>query len=839
MKSSFSLSCFLANSSGQFFSAAVPSALPLEEWRMQGSIPLPPNNSRRGKKKLSKNNQKRSYKPVLEPLEDRITPYALSGYSFANTSISASFMPDGTWDMGYQSNLFALYNASYPTATWQLQFAKALQTWADASSLNFHFVTEQIDPSTGLGYPSGTAGTAQGDPRFGDIRLASSLEELALGTAWYPSNSSTIGGDITLPGNSIFALSSNPNLYSVLLHQFGCALGLSEINPAAPYSVVTGTGPYTGLYPDDIAGIQALYGTRPGDLASHSLSSPTPLILSSGGVTLNDNLDAIGAQDYYQVTEPASSNGTLTVSVDARNLSLFQPKVAVFDAAENLLTTASATIYGSVAAINLSGLLPGHSYILEVVGATNDVFGMGAYKLTVRFGGGKSVIVNAPSGLTANSVGDPQINLAWTNNAANPTGNVVDRSTDGVNWTQIASLPASSISYADTMVADGLTYYYQVYAVNGSDSSNPSNTASVTLAPLAPSGLTASAVSANQINLSWSDVIGETGFTVERSLDGVNWTQLANTPAGVTSYQDVGLAGGTTYFYEVFASNGGGNSANSTQASASTIPTIPTGLTAAAIATSQINLVWNDVAGETGFFIERSSNGVTWTQIAKTASGITSYLNIGLGAGHTYWFRVRAYNAAGISAASEPVRATTLLVPLVPTGLTATGVSTNRINLAWNGVPGVTGYQIFRWANGYWYFLGSTLAGVVTFANTGLGAGHTFLYRIRACAAGRYSACTPQVSACTVPLPPPKLSATAVSSSQVNLAWSNVYGETGFQIERSPDGFNWTMVASTAAHVTTFQDSGLSPTTTYYYRVRATNGAGTSAPSSVVSTVMP
>ena len=788
---------------------------------MQGGIPLPPSNSRRSKKRPSKNTQKLSYKPTLEPLEDRITPYVLSGSSWANTNVSASFMPDGTWDMGHQSDLFALYNASYPTATWQLQFAKALQTWADASSLNFHFVADD-------GSYSGIPGLIQGDSRFGDIRLAASTGMPDLGFAWFPGGS-TSGGDITLNGTTADSLSL---LFAILLHEAGGALGLGEGSQAP--SVMNNFG--SSLYPDDIAGIQALYGVRPADTASHSLSSPTPLTLSSGSVTLNANLDSVGAQDYYEVTAP---DGTLTVSADARNLSLFQPKVAVFDAAGNLLTTASATTYGSVATVNLSGLIPGHSYIVEVVGATNDVFGMGAYNLAVQFGVGTST-VSAPSDLTANSVGDPQINLAWTNNGANTsTGNVLYRSTDGVNWTQIASLPADSTSYADTVVADGLTYYYQVYAVNGSDFSNPSNTASVTVAPLAPSGLTANTVSANQINLSWSDVTGETGFTVERSLDGVNWAQLANTPAGVTNYQDAGLAGGTTYSYQVFASNAGGNSANSSQASATTIPAIPGGVTASAIATTQINLVWNDVAGETGFYIERSGNGVTWTRVAKTASGVTSYLNTGLIASHTYWFRVRAYNVAGISAASDPVSATTLLVPLVPTGLTATAASTNRINLAWNAVPGVTAYQIYRWANGYWNLIATTLPGAVTYANTGLGAGHTYLYRMRACATGRYSACTSQVSACTVPLPPPKLSATAVSSSQIDLTWSNVYGETGFEIERSLDGLNWTTVASTAANVTTFQDSGLSPTTKYYYRVRSTNGTEASAPGSVVSTITP
>src|SRR5438067_8425506 len=149
--------------------------------------------------------RKHSFRPSLEVLEDRITPYVLSGYSFANPNISASYMPDGTWDMGYQTNLFALYNAAYPTATWQLQFAKALQTWADSSALNFHFVSDD-------GSPSGTPGLKQGDPRFGDIRLGASPGEWGLDTTWYPGNS-TSAGDITLNGTTADHIGSVVDLY--------------------------------------------------------------------------------------------------------------------------------------------------------------------------------------------------------------------------------------------------------------------------------------------------------------------------------------------------------------------------------------------------------------------------------------------------------------------------------------------------------------------------------------------------------------------------------------------------------------------------------------------------
>jgi C1A family cysteine protease/predicted secreted protein len=82
----------------------------------------------------------------------------------------------------------------------------------------------------------------------------------------------------------------------------------------------------------------------------------------------------------------------------------------------------------------------------------------------------------------------------------------------------------------------------------------------------------------------------------------------------------------------------------------------------------------------------------------------------------------------------------------------------------------------------------------------------------------------------TAPAAPTGLAATAVSSSQINLTWTDIASnQDGFKIERSPDGANWTQIATTAANAKSYSNTGLAASTSYSYRMRAYNIFGDSA----------
>src|SRR5207244_9423163 len=127
--------------------------------------------------------------------------------------------------------------------------------------------------------------------------------------------------------------------------------------------------------------------------------------------------------------------------------------------------------------------------------------------------------IAAPTNLVATAVSGTQINLSWTDNAANETGYKIERSTDGVNFYALAGTGVNGHSYSNTGLTAGKKYYYRVYAVNTTDRSGFSNVANAVTTtgtptvPATPTGLSAAPASSSQINLAWADnSSNETGF---------------------------------------------------------------------------------------------------------------------------------------------------------------------------------------------------------------------------------------------------------------------------------------------------------------------------------------
>jgi hypothetical protein len=192
---------------------------------------------------------------------------------------------------------------------------------------------------------------------------------------------------------------------------------------------------------------------------------------------------------------------------------------------------------------------------------------------------------------------------------------------------------------------------------SASPTPTPSATPTPATTPAPPTNLTATAASSTQINLAWSDRSNnETGFRVERSADGTTFTQIAAVGTNITKYANTGLSGSTKYYYRVRAYNSSGNSAYSNTATATIgLPAAPTNLTASEVGNSgQVDLRWRDnSSNETGFQVERSTNGSTFDIITTTAANVTSYRDSSGDKRQRYYYRVAAKSKVGLSAYSN------------------------------------------------------------------------------------------------------------------------------------------------------------------------------------------
>nr|WP_238323125.1 glycoside hydrolase family 6 protein [Gorillibacterium massiliense] len=364
-------------------------------------------------------------------------------------------------------------------------------------------------------------------------------------------------------------------------------------------------------------------------------AAPTGVTATAGNAQVALSWTASSGATSYNVKRATSSGGTYTTVATGVTTTSYT----------NTGLTNGTTYYYVVSAVNSAG----ESSNSTQVSAT-PVSGV--------------TVPTAPTGLTA-TAGNAQVALSWTASSGATSYNVKQATTSGGTYTTVAT-GVTATSYTNTGLTNGTTYYYVVSAVNSAGESTNSTQVSATpvsgvTVPSAPTGLTATAGNA-QVALSWTASSGVTSYNVKRATtSGGTYTTVA-TGVTTTSYTNTGLTNGTAYYYVVSAVNSAGESANSTQVSATpvsgvTIPSAPTGLTATA-GNAQIALSWTASSGATSYSVKRATtSGGTYTTVA-TGVTATSYTDTGLTNGTTYYYVVSAVNSAGESTNSTQVSAT-------------------------------------------------------------------------------------------------------------------------------------------------------------------------------------
>jgi len=272
------------------------------------------------------------------------------------------------------------------------------------------------------------------------------------------------------------------------------------------------------------------------------------------------------------------------------------------------------------------------------------------------------------------------------------------------------------------------------------------------------------------VNLTWIDnSIKEAGFTVQRASDASFTTGLTtfNVGPNIVSFSDTTVASNAAYWYRVFAI---GSPVGDTQAypgslgfptmaadsvsntlavqvgtPTTAVPADPTLLTATVLSGPRVSLTWRDNAtNETGFVVERSTNGGAFVQIAtpgpRNNTGNVTYVDTTVTAGNSYSYQVWAVNAIGRSAA--PTNATSVTVPAIPAAPTNFRVSagtrnpngTYPLTLTWQAVTNPTNFTIQRATNATFTRGLNTVnpGGAVRSITQNVNRNTTYYYRIRA-----------------------------------------------------------------------------------------------------------
>jgi hypothetical protein len=379
-----------------------------------------------------------------------------------------------------------------------------------------------------------------------------------------------------------------------------------------------------------------------------------------------------------------------------------------------------------------------------------------------------------------------------------------------------------------------------------------------------------------RLNLVWNDnSINETEFVIQRLNWPSTWTDVGVvfSPLGQPNIHETRtfVVPGTynpnaAYEYRIVAQNTVGYGSGfptmtvksiSDTLTLGTAPAAPTTLTAVFQTGPQIRLTWRDNAtNEAGFVIERSTDNVNFSLLTtvgpRNNTGNVTFtdttVKISSTSPVTYYYRVAAANVASVlpyvysntASAVVPV----VVPPTAPSSLAVTLLTGPQIRLTWtDNAVNETDFVVQRSTDNVNWGLPTTVAaftgtGTVTFTDTTVTTSPlnvTYYYKVAARNAGGtvFSTNPASVSVLVPALPAAPSNLFAVNGPNKNkarsviLTWiDNSTNETGFTIQRATNALftQGLTTATVGANVTTLTQTGLTPNTRYWYRIRANNG---------------
>lgn len=464
---------------------------------------------------------------------------------------------------------------------------------------------------------------------------------------------------------------------------------------------------------------------------------------------------------------------------------------------------------------------------------------------------------NVPSSatsFTALAAGTGTISLAWTA-SDNPYGAAFDGSylvqyssdpavafsTTAAQLTVSTSnvAPLAAQSYAVGGLLANTTYFFRIWSanigLNYSPISDGATAATLAQAPVANApaflGVFGTSVTAQWAALAAapSSATAE-GYRVEASSTNFSAGTVYSSATIAVAQSTLtvsGLSLNTTYFIRTASLNWAGAPNYTTLGSTVTLAAPPSALAVGAVSSTSVSLSWSaggnpvwtpyEVSLSTDDFLTSFS-----TPVAFAANLTAAATTLSLAGGTTYYFRVRAQNAAAVETAFSAA-ASTVTVPGLLTSISTSAPSTTAASWSWTNTagPAVQSYSVYTASNAV--LLATT--GALSFARTGLSTNTAYGVRIGAVDATGPGPLSPPVTAYTLAAAPSASAFTGVHLSSLTLSWSanGNPGGTLYEVYRSTDNIAFVVLSTQTA--ATLSDTQIG-NATFYYKVRAKNGDG-------------
>ncbi len=452
-----------------------------------------------------------------------------------------------------------------------------------------------------------------------------------------------------------------------------------------------------------------------------------------------------------------------------------------------------------------------------------------------------------PQKLSATVVSANSISLFWEINDDFITGFRIHRTEVEGEFSQIKQLDKAEIRiFTDSNLTEGTLYRYKLKAFHEDNESDFSNITTATTLPAAPSDLVVNRISETELRLIWiENSSNEDNFEIQRREDSTEeFTTLVTLSENLTEYNDIDLNPNTTFHYRVRALQGETSSVWSNVATGFTktdTPIRPQELRAELRSGNNVDLQWRDASdNEIGFVAEMSPSDLqSWIIVDSVGIDVEEMQVDNLGSSMEYNFRINSYNSFGNSDYSDVATVTTDPgPPLPPSNFNVEIPEFSHTKLTWvDESNDESGFKIEKKESHEgieaWTELASVEDNISEYKDYNLSSGASYDYRIASFNDIGNSIWITIIGVQISDGPPDapdELSAQGISSSEIQLSWTdNSFNEDGFIVElRQRNVGEWTHSDSIGVNSLALIIDLLQPDTEYSFRVFAFNSDGNS-----------